>query len=210
MKAAVDKVMEEAILARLLDTGIPILSEECGDVVGSTKSGLKFIVDPLDGTVNFVRELGLAAISVALYRGKEPVFGVLGLYPGDDIAWGGKTIGSFLNDQQLRVSEVSNLTESVLCTGFPSRFQFDDSKEVSKFIQKITRLGKVRMLGSASVSLLKVAQGSAEIYAENDIMLWDVAAGLALVEGAGGDVKIKPGKSSEGINVIASNGNMKF
>jgi myo-inositol-1(or 4)-monophosphatase len=70
----------------------------------------------------------------------------------------------------------------------------------------MSKFGKTRMLGSASQSLLQVAKGSVECYSEKDIMLWDVAAGIALVEGAGGNVSITAEKGRESINVVASNG----
>ena len=76
----------------------------------------------------------------------------------------------------------------------------------ASFLELIESYGKVRMLGAASMSLLQVAKGSAETYKEQDIMLWDVAAGLALVEGAGGYYDISEGSTEESINVIATNG----
>ncbi len=209
MKAAADQLLEEAILTRLEPVGLPILSEEFGEKEGRVDSDFKFIVDPLDGTVNFVRGLGLAAVSIALYKNNTPVFGVLGLYPSGSLAWGGKDLGAFLDDKAIQVSTISNPVQGVLCTGIPSRFQFNENQS-SLLIDTISRYGKVRMLGAASISLLQVAQGAAEVYTEKGIMLWDVAAGLALVEGAGGTLDINPGEVPNTLNVVASNGVMNI
>jgi myo-inositol-1(or 4)-monophosphatase len=205
MKAKADQLLEHEILSCLEPVGLPILSEEFGEKEGTVESDFRFIVDPLDGTVNFVRGLGPAAVSIALYKGNTPVFGVLGLYPSGSLAWGGKGFGAFLDDKAIRVSTVSNPVQGVLCTGIPSRFQYNE-KQSSLLIDTISRFGKVRMLGAASISLLQVALGAAEVYTEQGIMLWDVAAGLALVEGAGGVLESSPGEIPNTLNVVASNG----
>ncbi len=206
MKAAADRILDEEIVGRLKATGLPILSEENGEVAGKLDSGLRFVVDPLDGTVNFVRNLGPSAVSIALYKENNPVFGVLCLYPSGQLAWGGKGMGAFVDDKLIKVSSISDAAKGVLCTGFPSRFQFEDVDGSVQFIQELSHYSKVRMLGAASISLLRVAEGAAEVYMEREIMLWDVAAGLAIVEGAGGALSVLPGNSVNSLNVIASNG----
>lgn len=206
MKAAADKILEEEILKRLLPTKLPIISEEKGVILGDNQSDLKFIVDPLDGTVNFVRGLGPAAVSIALFRNDTPIFGTLGLYPSGELAWGGIGQGAFLNEYPIQVSKVSDPKHAVLCTGIPSRFRLNDKKRSSFLFKTMKRYGKTRMLGSASISLLHVAKGSAELYSECDIMIWDVAAGLAIVEGAGGIFSILPGSRQDTKHIIASNG----
>lgn len=206
MKAKVDQVLEKEILESLIPIGLPILSEESGYFESKKSTDLAFIVDPLDGTVNFIRGIAPSSISIALFQNNEPVFGVLVLYPSGDLVWGGKEIGAYLNGTPIHVSSITNKIKSVLCTGIPSRLDLNDSNNHAPFISRIAPFGKVRMLGSASLSLLQVAKGSAEMYAEQDIMLWDVAAGLALVEGAGGEISITKGKVDDSIDVIASNG----
>ena len=211
MKAKVDQIMEEIIINQLIPLGIPILSEERGYIFvqhdgDGEEKGLKLIVDPLDGTVNYMRGLGSASVSIALYRWDQPIFGVLGLWPSGDLVWGGKDMGAFLNEEQIRVSSISDPVQSVLCTGIPSRMNLDQTDQCSKLMCLLRIYGKVRMLGAASLSLLQVAQGSAEIYSEQEIMLWDVAAGLALVEGAGGKIMVLSGESKNSLNVVATNG----
>ncbi len=209
MKAVADRALDEEIIGRLKVTSLPILSEEKGEVAGETETGLRFVVDPLDGTVNFIRGLGPSAVSIALYKENDPVFGVLCLYPFGQLAWGGKGLGAFVDEEPIKVSSISDTAKGVLCTGFPSRFQFDDVDGSLHFIQELSHYSKVRMLGAASISLLRVAEGAAEAYMEREIMLWDVAAGLAIVEGAGGSLSISSGNSVNSLNVIASNGVVK-
>ena len=186
-------------------SGLSILSEESGLIESECKSNLKFIIDPIDGTVNFIRGICNCSISVALFDGNTPVFGVLASYPSKVIAWGGKDIGAFMGGVSINVSSILEAKRGVLCTGFPSRFKFN-SKATLKQIDLMQSFNKVRMLGSASQSLLQVAQGSVEAYVESSIMIWDVAAGIAIVEGAGGEFRINSKQGfSHPIEVIASN-----
>ena len=205
VKATADRVLDEEILRRLAPTGLSLLSEESGELVGTTKAGLRWIVDPLDGTVNFVRRLAPCAVSIALYHEDSPIFGVIGEYPTLRLAWGGPFIGAYVEHHPVRVSKTNEKNKAVLCTGFPARFDFD-GRAATLFIKRVSAYGKVRMLGAASLSLLQVAKGSADAYAEQDIMLWDVAAGLALVGGAGGHISVSPGRYPHSLNIFASNG----
>lgn len=206
MKGAVDGIMEEKVLGMLAPAGLPVLSEESAAEEAAGDDGLRFVVDPLDGTVNYVRGLGPASVSIALCRGYEPVYGVVATYPGGDVAFGGKGEDAYLNSRPIRVSEVARAEEAVLCTGIPARLSLDDDRRRDGFVRSLMRYGKVRMLGAASISLLQVAKGSAEVYVENDIMLWDVAAGLAIVEGAGGVTRLENGTHPNAVNAHASNG----
>lgn len=206
VKATADRVLDEEILSCLVPTGLPILSEEAGELASTTNTGLQWIVDPLDGTVNFVRGLAPCAISIALYRGDVPIFGVIGEYPAYSLAWGGPSIGAFVEGRSIHVSTMDAKSKAILCTGFPSRFDVADELATAQFLRIIGAFAKVRMLGAASLSLLHVAKGSADAYTEQDIMRWDVAAGLALVEGAGGRVSVSPGRYRHSLNIFASNG----
>lgn len=206
MKAKVDIVMNQAIFDRLSGTGVSILSEESYFYEKNINSAYKFIVDPLDGTVNFVRGTGPFAISIALYKDNTPVFGVIGDVLSQNLFWGGRGIGSFVGGKKMSVSSIKTLNESILCTGFPSRFDFNNEQKTSDYCKFMSQFGKVRMIGSASISLTHVAHGDAECYSENNIMIWDVAAGLAIVEGSGGKVDITTGDFHNSLNVIATNG----
>lgn len=205
MKSASDRVLEEVIVARLRATGLDVLSEEVGQVVSGSGDALRWVVDPLDGTVNFMRGLAPCSISLALCCGEVPVMGVIGEFPSGKLAWGGLGIGAFWSDLPIRVSAVAQRQQAVICTGIPSRFEFDE-KGKEWIASTLAPYAKVRMLGAASLSLLCVAKGSAEVYTERAIMIWDVAAGLAIVEGAGGSFTMTPARHPDSFDVFASNG----
>jgi len=209
IKAKADIVIEEILLKELGATRLDILSEEIGFCKGNNASNLHFIIDPIDGTVNFLRGICNCSISIALYNGDTPVFGIVASYPNGDIAWGGKKFGSFVNDKVINVSSIARSDKGILCTGFPSRFDLSSDAMLEQ-TELMSEFGKVRMLGSASQSLLQVAKGAAECYSEKEIMLWDVAAGIAIVEGAGGSVVVSPGSSELSLNVTADNGKLNL
>lgn len=205
MKTASDRILEDVIVASLRTTGLDILSEEAGRLVSGNGDGLRWVVDPLDGTVNFMRGIAPCSVSLALCQGDVPVLGVIGEYPSGKIAWGGVGQGSFLSDIPIRVSTVADRPQAVICTGFPSRFEFG-SEGMNWIASTLAPYAKVRMLGAASLSLLHVAKGAAEVYSERDIMIWDVAAGLAILEGAGGRFIMTKGRHADAFDVFASNG----
>ena len=205
VKAEADIIIEKILIDKLSISDLSILSEESGLIKSESNSNLRFIIDPIDGTVNFIRGICNCSISVALFEGNTPVFGVLASYPSGIISWGGKGIGAFMGDIPINVSSIKDIKKGVLCTGFPSRFEFN-SKTILEQMHLMQSFNKVRMLGSASQSLLQVAQGSVEAYAESNIMVWDVAAGIAIVEGAGGEFRINNKQDyNYPIEVIASN-----
>ena len=207
MKAKVDLILNQLILNKLKKTGISILSEEdCVSEQEKTSSSYRFIVDPLDGTVNFVRRLGPSAISIALFEGSTPIFGVIGNITSQEIFWGGRDIGSYCDNNKISVSNNTILSEAVLCSGFPSRFENNDKKKLIEYSNFMSQFGKVRMVGAASISLTYVARGFAEFYLEDNIMIWDVAAGLAIVEGAGGVISYNNGSFNNSLIIQASNG----
>ena len=209
MKSDADRFMDKELIKRLSPLGISILSEEGGEINSKSKSSFRFIIDPLDGTVNYVRGLSQSSISIALYDDKKPVFGVLAIYPSEEIVWGGKSFGAFLGEEPINVSDTGGISNAILCTGFPSHFDVSDQKALSKYFDLIGNFGKIRMLGSASISLFNVARGAADCYYEQEIMIWDVAAGIAILEGAGGEVSVSPGRFDNSLNVVASNGTIK-
>jgi myo-inositol-1(or 4)-monophosphatase len=209
MKSSADLIIESEIVKKLSATGISILTEEAGLIDGKSGHTYQFIVDPIDGTVNFVRGLGSATVSIALFDGDEPLFGVLGIHPTGDLAWGGPTIGAFLDDIPIQVSDNKKTETAVLCTGIPARLDLSSPDRQDVLVNQLNRYGKVRMLGAASISLLRVAQGAADIYAEQDVMIWDIAAGLAILVGAGGSYSLKIGRERYSRDIIASNGNIQ-
>ncbi len=206
IKAVADTVLEKDILQALAPTGLPILSEESGYIPGQQGSKYWFIVDPLDGTFNFVKGLGPSAVSVALWEDQKPIFGVIYSLLERQLVWGGAGMGAYCDGQPILVSDTSNKAEASICTGFPVRFDMASDHVMQNFWRMASPFAKVRMLGSAAVSLLLVARGAADVYSERNIMLWDVAAGLAIVEGAGGSYIKHETDCNWSYNVVASNG----
>ena len=205
IKASADKILEKYILSKLNPTGLSILTEESG-YLKNNNSKYYFIVDPLDGTFNYVKDLGPCAVSIALWNDKKPVFGVIYDLQKQQLFWGGKKFGSYCNGKKIKVSEVSLKEKASVCTGFPVRFDIESSIVMNDFFELVKPYAKVRMFGSAAMSLVCVGKGSSEIYAEKNIMLWDVAAGLAIIEGAGGIYHIKKTSEKWSYNVFATNG----
>lgn len=205
VKAIADTVLEREILDALIPTGLTILSEESGYIFGHQESKYWFVIDPLDGTFNFVKGLGPSAVSIALWEGQRPVFGVIYSILERQLFWGGDGIGAYCDGQEISVSGTSDKAEASICTGFPVRFNMANDLAMQNFWRMVSSFAKVRMLGAAAVSLLHVAKGSTDVYSEQNIMLWDVAAGIAIVEGAGGCVHFSPGVEEYSLNVYASN-----
>ena len=210
VKAAADIFLEKEILDRLTPIGLPILSEESGYIPGEQETKLWFIIDPLDGTYNFVKGLGPSAISIALWSDRTPIFGVVYSLDEQKIYWGGRDFGSYCNGKELLVSDCASKDHASICTGFPVRFDVTDEDTMQRFWNCIRFFSKVRMIGAASVSLVHVSSGSADLYYEKNIMLWDVAAGLAIIEGAGGEFILNETSDDWSCNVVASNGKIRL
>lgn len=208
IKSIADHILNQDILKSLAPLGIPILSEESGYLYSKVPSDYRFIVDPLDGTYNFVRDLGPSAVSIALWNQQTPVFGVIYSMVERELIWGGRGLGAFADDSQIAVSDTLTNSTAAICTGFPVRFELENSKEMEIFYKTIKSFAKVRMIGSAAMSLLYVARGSADAYFERNIMIWDVAAGLAIVQGAGGTNYFTQNSTEHSLNVFSSNGHI--
>ncbi|MGO9514273.1 MAG: inositol monophosphatase family protein [Steroidobacteraceae bacterium] len=206
IKAIIDSVMEQEIVRALAVSELPILSEESGIIASQHPSRFRFIVDPLDGTFNYVKGLGPSAISIALWEDERPVFGVIYSLPEQRLTWGGLDVGAFVEGRRISVSDTSERALASICTGFPVRLDMDLERSMQRFWRTVKPYAKVRMLGSAAASLLHVADGSADVYSESRIMLWDIAAGIAIVQGAGGDYVMKHAGGEEWCyEVFASN-----
>ena len=185
VKIVADGLLNKIITDELRPSGIEILSEESGELKGAKENERVWIVDPLDGSVNFSRGIALCGISVALCQGGSPIAGILYDINTQELLIGSKEQGASANGKILSTAKTSELSKAILCTGFPARSSFHD-KDLHDSIQQIQRFHKIRMFGSAVQSLIHLAKGQTDAYIERDIMIWDVAAGLAIVEAAGG------------------------
>lgn len=190
----------EKIIFKKLSKYYPILSEESGGVL--LKHGPIWIVDPLDGTVNYQRKIPLNCISIALWDQKKPVLGVVYDFIRNELFSGIVGCGAKLNEKKITVSKIKKRSQSIIFTGFPVKFNLKNMY-IKKFISLLLSYKKIRLIGSAALSLSYVASGRAEAYYERGIKIWDVAAGLAIIKAAGGSYKIKKLKNS--LDVFAGN-----
>lgn len=192
VKVEADRKVEAFIIENLTkNSEIPILSEETGEIEhGAPDSPWRWIVDPLDGSVNFSREIPICCISIALWKAGKPVLGVVYDFNREELFRGIVNQGAWCNDRPISVSNTKKRSEAILCTGFPVSTDFS-ADGISAFVQQVQDFKKVRLLGSAAISLAYVAAGRADFYHENNIKLWDIAAGLALVKAANGNVEFQ-------------------
>jgi len=203
IKTNADIAAHEYLFENLDRTGIKILSEESNDHSFDINDS-QWIIDPVDGTLNFSRGFSMAAVSIALWNHGSPVLGVVHNIFSDQIFYASKNNGACLNGNKISVSSISKKQNAVIATGFPSGSDYSDTA-LGEFVSKVQRYKKVRMLGSASLMLAYVACGYFDIYKEDNIYIWDVAAGLALVAESRGRYFCNPGLSTVKFNVEASN-----
>lgn len=183
-----------------------IVSEESGFINGSGGE-LTWYVDPLDGSLNYSRGIPICCASVGLFYGRAPVVGAVYDFYRSELYSGIAGIGAWLNGESIRASSINRKEGAVLCTGFPVNTDFS-SDGLTCFVKKVQGYKKIRLLGSAALSLAYVASGRADAYMENDIMCWDVAGGLAIAIGAGCLCDIKEGARPQALRVAVSNGNL--
>lgn len=206
IKTQADVAAEQLILARLAaGSGFAALAEESGGAYDERGESPTWIVDPLDGTLNHSREIPLATVSIGLWQAGKPLLGVVYDFNRDELFCGVVGHGADCNERPLRVSATASRAEGVFCTGFPSARSYDTSS-LLEFVLKVQEWKKIRLLGSAALSLAWVAAGRADAYGEDDIQFWDVAAGLPLVLAAGGDYTCTAGTAGWRRKVLASNG----
>jgi len=202
LKTLADQAAQEAIYRKLSTSGIPILGEEDVEKYGGTDQ--RWIVDPLDGTVNFFRGFPIAGVSIGLWEGDNPILGVIkNIYTGD-LFEGVVDAGAFLNGKTIAVSGVSKANQAILATGFPSGRNYD-TESLLPFVKQVQQFKKVRMLGSAALMLAEVCAGHFDVYKEDDIYIWDVAAGLAIIKAAGGDYIMNSGSGDFKYEITAGN-----
>lgn len=212
IKLAADYLSERILVKELGNSSIPILSEEAGVLSKGPEGGegLRWILDPLDGSFNHHRRIPFCCVSVALWAIDEPLVGVVYDFNRGELFHGVVGRGAWLNGVRVRPSSVSRVAESTLMTGFPVEGDFRRSG-LTQVVDDASRYKKIRMMGTAALSLAYVACGRAEVYREEGIKLWDVAAGLALVAAAGGSFVHRPyGNNSYGRRVCASNGKVRL
>jgi myo-inositol-1(or 4)-monophosphatase len=207
IKLAADREADRLIIRALRDgSAYPVLSEESGWIGESRSDGTRWIVDPLDGSINFFRGIPFCGVSIGLWRNDEPLLGVIHHIQTGEVFSGIVGSGAWNGDVAVKVSSVDTASNAILCTGFPIATDFARSALI-EYVEHVRNFKRTRLLGSAALSLAYVAAGRADAYYEREIKLWDVAAGLAIVKAAGGAIDytaVDPAKQT--LTVYASNG----
>jgi myo-inositol-1(or 4)-monophosphatase len=203
----VDKEAEKMLVERLSR-----LLPEAGFVTEEgtiTKSGVKYcwVIDPLDGTTNFLHGLHPYSISIGLKEDEEVVAGLVYEIKGNEVFTAWKDGGAWLDGKQIHVSKANKLSESLIATGFP----YAEFERLDNFMQSLTYFCKhthgIRRLGSAAVDLAYVACGRVEVFYEYGLHPWDIAAGIILIREAGGRISDFSGveENLTGVEIVAAN-----
>jgi len=188
LKLQIDIDAEEIIKEHITKkSSLPILAEESG--VSGELDDFFWVIDPLDGTANFLRNIPISCVSISLMKGLTPVLGVIFDFNNSDLYYAHKESKAYINDKELSVSSLSLKRESTLVTGIPAKDNYSD-EEFRSMISDFQSWKKIRMIGSAAMASVYVASGKADAYKENGIFLWDISAGAAIVKAAGGRVSI--------------------
>jgi len=183
---AVERMIRALIAERHPDHDI--LAEELGGPAGATPSRYCWIVDPIDGTTNFAHGLPLFCCTVALEVDGRLEVGAVYDPTRDELFTAVRGQGAFLNGTRLRVSTAATLIDSLLVTGFPYAVQEKMTELVGLFASFLGEARAVRRLGSAALDICYVAAGRLDGFWEQGLNAWDIAAGVLLVEEAGGRV----------------------
>ncbi len=184
----IDKKAEDVIIGNIKKhyPSHQILSEEIGSM--ETNSEYKWIIDPIDGTVNFVHGIPICCVSIGVEKEGEIIMGAVYNPMLEELFVAEKGAGALLNNMPIKVSPKSEIESSCLVTGFPYRWA-DVDKDPVKVFETFIRQGlPVRRLGSAAIDLCWVACGRFDGFWEYNLNPWDIAAGYLIIEEAGGKV----------------------
>lgn len=192
---AADKKAEKVIFQELSKArpGYGFLMEEGGVVEGADKSH-RWIIDPLDGTTNFLHGIPMFSISIGLEREGQIVAGLVYNPISDEMFIAEKGQGAFLNDRRIRVAARRELAQSVVACGTPDLGRPEHERYLTELRQVMLQVAGVRRMGSAALDLAYVAAGRFDAYWEANLAPWDVAAGIILVREAGGFVSDLSGR----------------
>ena len=205
----VDKTAEEMLvkgLTQLLPEATFITEE---GTIENQVSDLQWVIDPLDGTTNFLHGVPVFSVSVGLVQKNRSIMGVVHEVNRDECFYAWKGGGAYLNGKPINVKPTEKLADSLMATGFPGR-KFDLLQKYLVTFEHLVQVTRgMRRLGSAAVDLAYVAAGRFEGYFEYGLNAWDIAGGLIIVEEAGGkitDFQGRPDTVLQDGHLVASNG----
>ena len=200
-----ENLIKEIILKK---SRYPILAEESGKSVEDLGNTF-WVIDPLDGTANYNRGIPMCCVSIGLVRNMKALLGVIYDFNNNDIYVGNSfTKISTLNNEEIFVSDYKKKSDGVLVTGLPVNSDYSDAS-LKKTIDDMQSWKKTRMIGSAAMASCYVASGKAEMYKEKGVYLWDILAGAAIVESAGGIADISNVRDNFQVDVVFSNSHIK-
>lgn len=179
----------EAAILKVIKRNFPdhqILAEETGEIIQD--SSYKWIIDPIDGTVNFAHGIPLCCVVIALEKDGEIIMSSVYAPILNEKYFAEKRMGATLNDKPISVSSESSVIKSCLVTGFPYTYIHNENGPLEVFGRLIRKGVPVRRLGSAAIDLCWVASGKFDGFYEHKLEVWDSAAGYLIVEEAGGRV----------------------
>jgi myo-inositol-1(or 4)-monophosphatase len=183
-----DHAAEKAII-EVIKNDFPnhfILSEEAGEII--MDSEYKWIIDPIDGTVNFANGIPICCVSIGVEKNGEMILGAVYNPLMNEFYFAQKGFGATLNDKKISVSAKTEVVRSCLVTGFPYTYLDSPNGPLQVFERFIRKGIPVRRLGSAAIDLCWVAAGRFDGFYEHKLQAWDSAAGFLMVEEAGGKV----------------------
>jgi myo-inositol-1(or 4)-monophosphatase len=202
-------IESERIIKEILkkDSTVGILAEESGLSSEESSKNL-WVIDPLDGTANYSRDIPLCCVSIAMLSNTKPVLGVIYDFNNDELYEGSLNTSACLNGKKISVSKTKKTEEGVLVTGLPNDTDYSN-KAMMEMIKNFQNWRKVRMIGSAALASAYIASGKADLYMENKSYLWDIAAGAAIVNAAGGEALILNQNEKFQVDVRFSNSLIK-
>lgn len=195
----------ESIIKKIISTesDIPILAEESIDSMKELAETY-WVVDPLDGTANYSRNIPMCCVSIAMISKNIPVLGVVYDFNNKDMYQGSVYDRASLNGKYICVSSIDSKSEGILLTGLPNNTDFSDEALI-KTVKDFQNWRKIRMIGSAAMASIYIASGKAEVYKEKKSYVWDIAAGAAIVNSAGGKALISEINDNFQVDVHFSN-----
>ncbi len=184
-----------------------ILAEEKSSK--ETDSEFKWIIDPIDGTINYAHKFPIYCISIALKHREKVKIGAIHVPTFNETYTAIRGQGAYMNGNPIKVSNCKNLNKAILATGFPYDRKISEKDNVDNFKNMIKKIGGIRRIGTAAYELTQVAKGVFDGYWEMKMNPWDIAAGILLVKEAGGKVtNIKGEEIEDEPFVIAGNKNI--
>ncbi|MDR0536380.1 MAG: inositol monophosphatase family protein [Puniceicoccales bacterium] len=205
VKLQADVDAERQIRGILAPTGLPVVGEELGGDPALYDSGDApyWVLDPLDGTYNYLRDQPAVCVSLALMRGREPLCGVVHDFQSGRVYAGRVGGGVSINGVDVTPRWAAETSQACLMTGFPAAADMSPAA-LAAFVRRAGRFKKIRMIGSAALAVAYVGTGRADVYLEDGTNLWDVAAGLAIVKAAGGVYALAPAGRPLRFNLVAA------